>query len=245
MARIVLLISILIGKRGIIIMRKFYFFCSIFFIANLVFAGDVANFVNLGFSADGQRFSFGQYGTQDGNYQSYAELYCVNVKDNKFVNNGIYTVGPDSSTRSKDSRVLFASVQSKASNLLKLEKIDSTHQGRFIYIQPEENNIKKNISFRDFEANQKYTVELKSFTEKSGKDVQSSFYLLVKKTDLNETEKTYTVGLPGYKRKGVKDYSIRSILSDNSGKSLVFIIEKHISDINGESVRYMVETLSL
>lgn len=226
-------------------MRKFYFLCSVFFITSLAFAGDVACFVNLGFSADGQRFSFGQYGTQDGNYQSYAELFCVNVKENKFVNNGTHIIGPNSSTRSKDSRVLFASIQSKATNLLKSEKIDNTHQGRYIYIQAEENKIQKNISFRDFESQNTYTVELKSLTEKSGKDVQSSFYLLVKKVDLNKSEKTYTVGLPGYKRKGVKDYSIRSIISDNSGSSLVFIIEKHIVDVNGESIRYMVETLRL
>jgi predicted secreted protein len=55
----------------------------------------------------------------------------------------------------------------------------------------------------------------------------------------------HTIGLPGYKRSGIKDYRIRRVVTDESGTSLVFVIEKILVDTRGESVRFMVETLKL
>ena len=44
-------------------MRKFYtIIVMAVFTAAAVYAGDIANFVNLGFSSDGSKFAFGQYG---------------------------------------------------------------------------------------------------------------------------------------------------------------------------------------
>jgi len=54
-----------------------------------------------------------------------------------------------------------------------------------------------------------------------------------------------TVGLPGFMRKGVKDYLVRRIITDDSGKSLIFIIEKTLVGAKGSSSRFMVETLRL
>ena len=52
-------------------------------------AGDVANFVNLGFSEDSSVCMFGQYGVIDGEERPYAEIYTVNVHKNAFVPNGV------------------------------------------------------------------------------------------------------------------------------------------------------------
>ena len=41
-------------------MRKFYTIIVMAVFAAAVYAGDLANFVNLGFSADGTKFAFGQ-----------------------------------------------------------------------------------------------------------------------------------------------------------------------------------------
>ena len=40
-------------------------------------AGDVASYVNLGFSVNSQYFLFGYYGIDDASSQPYAELYLV------------------------------------------------------------------------------------------------------------------------------------------------------------------------
>ena len=53
------------------------------------------------------------------------------------------------------------------------------------------------------------------------------------------------VGTPDYKRSGISGYRITRIFSDQSGKNLVFVIEKFQEDETGTSIRYMVETLSL
>lgn len=208
-----------------------------------VYAGDVASFVNMGFSQDGTRFSFGQYGFTDDKHQAWAEIFCVDVVKNDFIKEGKFSAGPDSTTFSLEPRAIYASLQNKASFFLLNQKIDSSLAGRPIYILADDSVDQKTLSFRDFETENHYTIEIKTNTEGKGKDVRSAFYLLVSKTDNTGKISQKTVGLPGYKRDGVQDYSIRSIITDNSGKSLVFVIEKKIYAQNGSSIRYMIETL--
>jgi len=50
-----------------------------------LFAGDVARFVDIGFSADGKTYFFGQYGKIDNKFLPYAEIYAVDVKKNDFI----------------------------------------------------------------------------------------------------------------------------------------------------------------
>ena len=100
----------------------------------------------------------------------------------------------------------------------------------------------KELSFRDFETGSEYAVSVKTLSEGAGKDVRSSFYIVLSVTDGTGKKATRTVGLPGLKRPGVKDYLIRRIVTDDSGKSLVFVVEKKLADRNGDSVRFMVET---
>ena len=52
------------------------FVCSLFLIIGLsaLSAGDVATFVDKGFSEDGKYYVFGQYGKTDKKFQGWAEL---------------------------------------------------------------------------------------------------------------------------------------------------------------------------
>jgi predicted secreted protein len=210
-----------------------------------VYAGDVASFVSLGFSVDGSRYSFGQYGVIDGEYQAYAEIFCVDVAKNAFVKDGKFATFPSLQTSGKEGKGIFSSLQNRASSYLKKQGIDSSLQGRSLYIQAVDEPTLKTISFRDFENSAAYTIILTTLTEGSGKDVRASFYLVAEITDASGKIFRKVVGIPGYMRDGVKGYVIRRILCDESGKSLVFVIEKDLYDRNGTSVRFMVETLRL
>ncbi len=226
-------------------MRKIAICITMAFVTLAAYAGDVATFVNLGFSADGGSFAFGQYGVTDGDYRAYADLFCVDVAKNDFVKGGKFSVAPSQSTVGKDGRGTFASLQNKAASFIGTLRIDSSSQGRAIYAQAEDAPSVKELSFRDFENGREFAVTLKSLSDGSGSSVRSSFYLLVVITDANGVERRYTVGLPGFARSGVKDYQIRRILTDQSGKSIVFVIEKELAEKRGNSLRFMVETLRL
>ncbi len=215
------------------------------FVALALYAGDVATFVNLGFSADGGTFAFGQYGLTDGDYRAYADIYFVDVAKNDFVKGGKFSVPPSSGTAGKDGRGTFASLQNKASSFLSTLRVDSSSVGRPLFVQAEDAPSVKELSFRDFELGREFSVTLKSLSEGTGPAVRSSFYLLVVIKDANGAERRHTVGLPGFKRSGVKDYQIRRILTDQSGKSVVFVIEKELAETRGNSLRFMVETLRL
>ena len=59
------------------------FVCSLFLIIGLsaVHAGDVATFVDKGFSEDGKYYVFGQYGKTDKKFQGWVSAICVSTSD--------------------------------------------------------------------------------------------------------------------------------------------------------------------
>ena len=103
------------------------------------------------------------------------------------------------------------------------------------------------IVFTDFRSSEienqdTYHINLIPTVKGSGKNVKSSFYILLEKKDaagniiLNKK-----IGSPDIVRKGVYNYKIERIFCDKSGKNLIFVIEKMIEDDTGVSIRYMVE----
>jgi predicted secreted protein len=208
-------------------------------------AGDVANFVGLGFSPDGTRYAFGQYGRTDADFRAYADILAVDVAKNDFLPGGKYQSSPDAATAGKDGKAAFQALQDTTASYLVKQGIDVASQGRALYVQAVNEPELKELSFRDFETGSEYAISVRTLSEGSGKDVRSSFYIVATVTDSTGKKFTKTIGLPGYKRPGVKDYLIRRIVTDNSGKSLVFVVEKKQFDRNGDSVRFMVETCRL
>jgi len=220
-------------------MRKL---CTIIIAAALtaaVYAGDIANFVNLGFSADGTKFAFGQYGLQDKTYRAYAEIYAVDVAANTFLPNGIFRTSPSKQTEEKESKSTFLALQNRAQVSLSNWGISEARQGRVLYAQTEATEGNETLFFRDFQTNDEYTVVLNT-TQKS--NAESSFYLTVEKTKPDGTKLEKQVGRPDYIRSGVKNYTVKKIVMDDTSRALVFIIEKKERSAAGDSFRYMVET---
>lgn len=226
-------------------MRKSAIIFTLLFSLSGLFAGDIANFVNLGFSADGSRFVFGQHGVNDGDFAGYADIWAVDVAKNAFLSGGKFSTPASSSTAGKDGTGVFAALQNGAAPFLAKNGIDSSRKGRSLYVQAEDIPSLREVSFRDFETGSAYTVSITVKASGSGAAVRSSFYLSVEITSKDGKVTRKTVGLPGYERVGVKDYLVRRVLTDDAGKSVVFVIEKTVYDAKGNSVRYMVETLKL
>ena len=203
-----------------------------------VYAGDIANFVNLGFSADGTKFAFGQYGLQDKTYRAYAEIYAVDIGTNTFLQNGIFRTSPSKQTEGKESKSTFLALQNRAQAALSKWDISETRQGRVLYAQTEATAGNQTLFFRDFQTSDEYTVVLNT-AQKS--KTESSFCLTVEKTKPNGTKIQKQVGRPDYIRSGVKNYSVKKILMDDTTHAMIFIIEKNEYASSGDSFRYMVE----
>ncbi|HUX20822.1 MAG TPA: DUF2259 domain-containing protein [Spirochaetia bacterium] len=211
--------------------------------SHVVFAGDVANFINLGFSPDAKYFLFGEYGVND-NSNPYADIFGVNVSRNTFVPDGV-----ESKTYSSEAGVgqdgmgalftLFADYVP----ISKRYKIDHMLSGRDLYLLVNGEQPKPRLDFRDFVSNDQYIVTLNQFTYGSGQSVSSSFSIDLTIHSSKGTNLHYTVGLPNYHRPGVENYRIRKIILAPDKRSLVFIIEKHVRDKSGINVRFMVETV--
>lgn len=232
-------------------MKKFVLCTLISLAASLcVFAGDVAVFTDIGFSADGQTYVFGQYGKQDKTYEAWAELYTVNVAKNEYVKGEVFTTAPSKQTANLTGKKAFELLQDKAEWKISKYNCKPADGTTLLYVRSDEN--KKNtdeIVFKDFDASTEdqeifYHIKLVPTYEGKGKNVKSSYYINLEKQDGNGSViSKQVVGTPDFKRKGISSYKISRIFSDKSGKSIVFIIEKTLEDDTGTSIRYMIETL--
>lgn len=218
----------------------------------MTFAGDAAVFQDIGFSKDGKVYIFAQYGKVDKSFQAWAEIYTVDVPNNVFIKSDVYKTAPSSQTTSISGKEAFKSLLTK--NEYRLSKYDYSpvSGSNLIYVNENENaDPTAEIVFKDFDNSTEdnelfYHVKLVPTVSGYGKNVKSQFYIDFRQTD------TYgnilfqkKVGTPDYKRSGISGYRIARIFSDQSGKNLVFVIEKFQEDETGTSIRYMVETLSL
>ncbi|MCH5294913.1 MAG: DUF2259 domain-containing protein [Treponema sp.] len=214
-------------------------------------AGDAAVFEDIGFSADGKTYLFGQYGRTDGKFEAWAEIYTVDVAKNDFVSGEVYKTAPSEQTSRLSGKKAFLDLREKTEwKIAKYNAVPST-VSTLIYIREAENKSPVDeIKFKDFEGSSGsnsiyYRVRLVPTYEGSGKNVRSKYYINLEKINGNsDVLSSWKVGTPDLWRKGISSYQIERIYKDVSGKSLVFIIQKTLEDETGTSIRYMVETLS-
>lgn len=226
-------------------MKRSLVLCLLLLTAAVVYAGDIATFVDLGFSNDSRYFMFGQYGAQEATSKLYADLYLVNVRTNAFVANGVKHQDYQETLQPGQGAVgALISIVVDTLPLSRQYGINYRKPGRLLYILMDGQAPQPHLQFRDFPTGRSYTIDLQQSQYGSGNSVSSSFYITMKVTT-GSTSHTYTVGLPDYRRSGVRNYRIRRIIASPDDKSVVFVVEKEEVDKNGVNVRYMVETAQL
>jgi len=214
----------------------------------VAFAGDVSEFVNLGFSAEGNYFYFGQYGVTQEGHNPYGEVFMVDVSENRFLKDGVRKkVFPRSISLGGDGRGALFTLMEEMVPLRKKYGIQYLNQGRLIFIRvmepSEANDSGETLNFKDFVTDDSYKVTLIQKREGAGAAEKASFHIQLELTRPGGSVLKKTVGLPNYYRSGVAGYRINRILKSPDGNSLVFIVEKMMAQDQG--IRFMVETLDL
>jgi predicted secreted protein len=227
--------------------KRLIFFIIIFtFIAGSIFAGDIANFVNLGFSGNSKYYMFAQYGVNEQTSYPYSYFYIVDVPNNDFVTNGVKNASYSTSSEAgyDGSGALYTLLEDNLS-IINSYSIDHVKTGRLLYFLIDGTEPKADLDFRDFVTGNRYIIHLIQSSSGSGNSVSASFYIDLTVISSSGASKTYQVGLPNYRRTGVKSYRIKQVILSPDGRSLVFVVEKEEIDTTGANIRYMVETVQL
>ena len=213
-----------------------------------VWAGDVATFVDKGFSEDGKYYVFGQYGKTDKKFQGWAELYQVDIAANDYTDNGVFKTKPSAVTADKNGREVFEALEGKSFYYFKDLKCEPANMDHVLYILDDVNKTGTDeIVFKDFrsadlENADVYNIRLYPTVSGSGKNARSSFYIMLEKKNASgEIIMSKKIGSPNITRKGVTNYKIERIFCDKSERNLIFVIEKMTEDDTGTSIRYMIE----
>lgn len=218
--------------------------CLFLGFGSFALAGDSARFQNLGFSEDSRYFMFAQYGASEASGLPYAELYTVDVPNNRFVSGGSQKASYDTAIEpGNDGQGALFNLLEEALPLKKRHGIDHTRSGRLVYILLDGAEPQSEVEFRDFAEGRKYRITLNQASAGSGAEIRSSFHLVVTITESSGTMKSHTVGLPDYWRPGVERYRIKQVLLAPDDRSVVLVIEREERDGAGSNIRYMVETL--
>jgi predicted secreted protein len=227
--------------------KRSMFAASIFLLALApAFAGDVATFVNLGFSPDSAYFMFGQYGIDPAAGKPYAETYLVDNKRNDFVAKGITRQTFDAALEpGQDASGAMYALVGEGQSLIKKYKIDPLKPGRLLYVLMDGQEPPAILSFRDFKTGSSYEVSLSQRATENKGTAAASFGIALTYTAKDGTAKRVVGGNPDIKRDGVRAYVIRRIIAAPDEKALVFIVEKRMVDKGDPAVRYMVEALKL
>ncbi len=225
-------------------------FCSLFLILGLtaLSAGDVATFVDKGFSEDGKYYVFGQYGKIDKKFQGWAEIYQVDIAANDYTDNGVFKTKPSAVTADKNGREVYEALEGKSYYYFKDLKLETANLDHVLYILDDVNKAGTDeIVFKDFRSSDvdkadSYKIKLYPTVYGSGKNARSSFYIMLEKFDADgKVIVSRKIGSPNITRKGVTNYKIERIFCDKSEKNLIFVIEKMMEDDAGTSIRYMIE----
>jgi predicted secreted protein len=208
-------------------------------------AGDIAQYVNLGFSPDSRYFMFGQYGVLQNSSTPWAEAYIVDVAGNVYA--------PHGSKKFTTTRALEPGASPLGALLNTLAdlqpqvrqyRVDHLLSGRLLYILVDGQAAPDTLEFRDFQSGGSYKVAITQSATTNG-NVISSFGLAITVTRKDGTVHTVTAGSPTLERRGVKAYHIKQIVLAPNDASLVFLIQREEQDTDGDNIRYMVETVGL
>lgn len=211
-----------------------------------LFAGDVANFVNLGFSEDSNTFMFGQYGVRSHDTRAYAEIYTVDVAKNRFVKGGVEKNVFDTEIESgQNGRGALFELLHEVEPLVDRYDIRHLATGRVVYLLIDGDEPKKRLEFRDFYRGDSYVLTLVQQKLGDGDDVKASFHINLSVTNREGETDTYTLGLPDYARDGVLSYRIKQVFFSPDEGGIVCVVEKHMQAEGGKNIRYMVETVQI
>ena len=220
----------------------------IFISLSKLWAGDVAVFVDLGFSADGRAYMFGQYGVLSPSLRPWAEIFVVDVPANNFVPNGRLAQTQQAPIRAgQDGSGAFFRLLADNTAFAARHGVNFVNQGQPLYISRDENPpaAGEKIDFRDFVSGNSYNAELIPTIRGSGMNTTSSFIINMQVRNSSGQVRNYTVGTPQVVRQRVASYNIKRVLIDAGGNSIIFVIEMRRVSETGHDIRYMIEAQRL
>ncbi len=233
---------------------KKLFLCSMAFLfaVTAMNAGDVASFVDKGFSADGRYYVFAQYGKTDKKFQGWAEIFQVDIAANDYVDSGVFRTRPSAATADKNGKDIYTELEARADAYLSGLNCKVANSDHVLYILDDVHKtgtdeiVFKDFTSADLDNQNSYRITLVPTINGKGKNARSSFYINLEKFDADGyLLSTQRIGSPSISRKGVTNYKIERIFRDDSCQNLIFVIEKHYEDDAGLSVRYMVEAAKI
>ncbi len=223
--------------------------CSFFLlILSSVFAGDRADFINLGFIGQNEAFLYGQYGIDEEGTYFYADVVYHDLQTGET---------PAESIQSKryplieldGGSTLPAMLQSVQEYLtVNPVPVDFTRTGVMLYSRLPGTGAAARISFKDYTQNKDYSLSLNLRPKVRNPGSNTAIALTLYQYDQEgNLEQRYDAGSLVSPLEGVYDVRIAKVFSDPERNYLVMVFQTSEFDDETKSVdvRYLVKSIAL
>jgi len=179
------------------------------------FAGDIAEFINYGFTPDGAVYLYGEYGVDEDTLRPWANLGIVDTARNEFLNGGRLSYRGSRKVRAgQDGREALDAVIAENAALTAAYGIGRPGflvPGTPLYIASPDAPRLDTVNFRDFERETSYRAALTAARGTDASGLWSSFYISLERTGPDGFTTSRIVGSPSVRRPGVSAYTIRQV----------------------------------
>lgn len=212
-----------------------------------IFAGDRAEFINLGFNFDSTQFMYGVYGIDEVGIDAYASVYLYDLEKQALDRNQFYektyknAVTPGQNGIGALFMVLEDNYLAGGRN-----RISHLNNGNVLYYQFPGQKSSTRVAFRDFINNYYYTIVLTRRPLIESPDSNAALALTVFRSNEDGKQEKYQQGSLADFGDGVFSYDLKKVILSPNGKYLVMVVQTKINDpVKGILVRYQVRSIKL
>ncbi|MBL7005691.1 MAG: hypothetical protein ISR78_01270 [Spirochaetia bacterium] len=222
-------------------------FLIVFCLHTAVFAGDRAEFINLGFSRDSKAFLFGQYGKNESGTLLYADvLYHDLVSGENSSELSLSRTYPDSQ-RSGNNGLSALLMNLKEYNSMYTVDIDYTQTGTTLYFQLPGQKTGDMISFSDYQVGTVYSVTFVMRPQVREPGTNTALAITLFQTLKDGTQNRYEAGSLIKPIQDVYDFQLKQVIVSPKRDYVVLVFQTTEYDIdnNTTNIRYYVDSMKI
>ncbi len=222
-------------------------FLLVFCIQTAVFAGDRAEFINLGFSANSEFFLFGQYGKNESGTLLYADvIYHDLVSGENSRELSLSKTYPDSQ-RSGNNGLSALLMSLKEYNSIYNVDVDYNQTGTTLYFQLPGQITGDLISFSDYQVGIIYSVSLVMRPRIREPGTNTALAITLFQTLRDGTQSRFEAGSLIKPIQNVYDFQLKQIIVSPQRDYVVLVFQTTEYDENNDTtnIRYFIDSVKI
>ncbi|NQT60259.1 MAG: hypothetical protein HQ557_14860 [Bacteroidetes bacterium] len=222
-------------------------FLIIFCIQAAVFAGDRAEFINLGFANDSGAFLYGQFGKNESGTQLYADIVYHDLVSGENSSELSLSKTYQDSQQSGSNGLSALLMNLKEYYTISTVDIDHTQTGTTLYFQLPGQKTGDMVSFSDYQTRTVYSVSFVMRPQVREPGTNTSLAITLFQTLKDGTQNRFEAGSFIKPIQNVYDFQLKQIIVSPQRDYVVLVFQttEYDEDNDTTNIRYYVDSVNI